>query len=105
EVNDHTVTNHGDGLWRQDAGGQKLELKLLAVDDDGVPGVVSAVGFDHIINPPTEQVRCFAFALVAPLGSHDCDCWHKIHLSQGDGVLPTHNIERFSHPKARKFWA
>ncbi|HJF15786.1 MAG TPA: hypothetical protein K8V32_13510, partial [Enteractinococcus helveticum] len=28
----------------------------------------------------------------------------KILFSQGDGVAPTHNIERFSHPKARKFW-
>src|SRR5699024_1563683 len=28
-----------------------------------------------------------------------CDCWHKIHLSQGDGIRLSRNIERFSHPQ------
>src|SRR5699024_968343 len=69
------------------------------LDDYGVTGVLPAVWFDDVVNTTAEQIRCFTLALVAPLGTHDCDCWHKIHLSQGDGIRLSRNIERFSHPQ------
>src|SRR5699024_12860037 len=60
------------------SGGQQFEFKLFAIDDYGVTGVISAIWFNDVVNTTAEQVGCFAFALVAPLGTHDCDCWHKI---------------------------
>jgi hypothetical protein len=49
---------------------------LLAVDDDGVPGVVAAVELDDIVDPATQQIRRLALTFVAPLGTDQHDRRH-----------------------------
>src|SRR5699024_12351270 len=58
---------------------------------------------DYVLAAASEWTRCLALALVAPLVTHDCDGWHKIHLAQGDRANPAHNIERFSYPQHNRF--
>ena len=72
-VNNHAVTNHGDGVIAQNTRGQQLQLKLLAVHHHGVTGVVTAVGLDHVVYAGAEQVGCLTLTLIAPLGAHNHD--------------------------------
>ena len=52
--------------------GHQLEGEALAVDDDGVAGVVAALVADDHVHLLGEEVGELALALVAPLGAdHD----------------------------------
>jgi hypothetical protein len=57
---------------------QQLEFVLFTAYDDGVPGVVAAVGLDDVVNAAAQKVSGLAFSFVAPLGSYDHNCWHGI---------------------------
>ena len=72
----------------EDAGGQQVQGELLAVDDDGVPGIVSALVADAIIKGGTELVGRLALAFVTPLGSDEDDRGHPAPLSLAARARP-----------------
>ena len=76
EVDDDAVADHRDRAGRQDAGGQQLELVLLAADHHGVARVVAAVGLDDVLHAAAEDVGGLTLALVAPLGADQDDRCH-----------------------------
>ncbi len=78
QVHHAAVADDRNRVRAQDAGRKELELILLTAYDDGVPGVVAAVGLDDIVDAAAKQVSGLTFAFVAPLGSDDHDCWHGI---------------------------
>ena len=65
--------------WPQNAAGDELENELLAADDDGVSGVVSASVAGHDGKALGEHVDDLAFAFIAPLGAEN-DCCFCSHL-------------------------
>ena len=70
-VHHHAVADHGGCVLAQNAGGQQLKLKFLAVHHHGMPSVVAAVRLDHVVRAGSEQVGCLTFTFIAPLGAHD----------------------------------
>ena len=70
-VDDDSVADDADALGAQDAARDELKNKFLAVDDDGVSGVMAAGVTRDYGESFGEYVDNFPFALVAPLGSHD----------------------------------
>ena len=87
QVHHAAVADDRHRVRAQDAGGKEFELVLLAADDDGVPGVVAAVGLDDVVDASAEQVGGLSLTLVAPLGSDDHDSWHGI-LPHQSGARP-----------------
>ena len=55
----------------QDAAGDQLQDKFAALDDDRVPGVVSAGIAGDDVELLAEDIDDLAFAFIAPLGSKD----------------------------------
>src|SRR5262249_28664831 len=55
----------------EDAARDELELELAMLGDDGVPGVVAALGSDHHVGLLGEEVDELALALVSPLSTDD----------------------------------
>ena len=87
---DHdAVADHRGRARREDAGGQQVGGVLLAVDDDGVAGVVAAAGADHEVDGVGggEEVGRLALAFVAPLGAEDDDGRHRWPLSASGVVV------------------
>ena len=73
----------------QDPGRDQVELPVLAVAHDGVPGVVAALEVDHEIRLLREEVDDLALAFVAPLGVDDHDSGHvarKVYGGVGGGA-------------------
>ncbi len=60
--------------------GQQVQGVLLAVDDDGVAGVVAPVELHDVVDAAAQQVGRLALAFVAPLGSDQHDRRHPGHL-------------------------
>ena len=56
--------------------GMQVQGVGLIADDDRVAGVVAALVAHDVLDPATEQVGGLSFALIAPLGSDEHDCWH-----------------------------
>ena len=86
EVDDDTVADDRRHRRRQDAGGQQVQRVLLAgavlaLDDDGVAGVVAPVELDDVVDVAAHEVGRLALALVAPLGSDQHDRRHPRLLS------------------------
>jgi hypothetical protein len=55
---------------------QQREFIDLAIDDQGMAGIVAALKADHHVGPLGEPVDDLAFSFVAPLGADDCDVCH-----------------------------
>ena len=68
-VDDAAVTDHRHMIGIHDAGGHLVQAVLLAVDDDGVAGVVAARVAHDGIEVAGDQVADLTFALIAPLGT------------------------------------
>ena len=52
-----------------------MERGFLAVHDDGMPRVVSALKADHIVDLLSQKIDELALSLVAPLDADDpCNC-------------------------------
>ena len=68
-VDDAAVTDHRHVVGIHDAGGHLVQAVLLAVDDDGVAGVVAARVAHDGIEVAGDQVANLTFALIAPLGT------------------------------------
>ena len=56
--------------------GHELEGEALAVDHEGVAGVVAALVADDQVHLLGDEVGELALALVAPLGADDDGRWH-----------------------------
>src|SRR5579862_2515018 len=70
-VEHDTVANNAAAAGAQHATRNKLQHKFLAIDNDGVAGIVASgiAGYDGKVL--REHVDNFAFALIAPLGAND----------------------------------
>src|SRR5699024_1704386 len=80
QVHHAAIANDGGGVVGEDAGRQKLQLILFPSHDDGVAGVVTAVGLHAVIDLATQDVRRLTLALIAPLGTDNDDCCHLTSL-------------------------
>src|SRR5699024_9205453 len=78
EVDNDTVADDGHAARGEDAGGQQVQGIGLVVDDNCVPGVVSAVELHDVVDLGAELVGGLAFALIPPLGSEHHNCWHEV---------------------------
>src|SRR5215211_87107 len=75
---DHDPVSDNAGLAGvEDPGRDQVELELLAVAHDRMPGVVAALKAHDHVGPLGEQVGELSLALVAPLGTHDHDSGHR----------------------------
>ena len=101
-VDDHAVGDHRDAARGQHARGQQVGGELLAVDHDGVAGIVSALIADAIIDGRPQQVRRLALALVAPLGSEHHDRGHLAPLYVGSASVPTVLAKHATSPDAQQ---
>ena len=68
-VDDAAVTDHRHMVGIHDAGGHLVQAVLLAVDDDGVAGVVAARIAHDGIEVAGDQIADLTLALIAPLGT------------------------------------
>ena len=68
-VHHHAVADDATFARAQDAGGDEVEDVFLAADQDGMPGVVAALGADNDVRLVGQDIDDFAFAFVAPLGA------------------------------------
>src|SRR5690606_30540353 len=68
-VDDDAVADHGRDVVVEDAAGYELQGEALAVDHQGVPGVVAALVAHDQVHLLGEEVGELALPLVAPLGS------------------------------------
>ena len=76
-VEHDAVADDAQLVFAQDAGRDKVKHGLLAIDDDGVTGVVAAGVADDDFRRLGEDVDDFAFAFVAPLGTDQNCVGHK----------------------------
>src|SRR5205814_116349 len=72
-VDDHAVADDAGAVRVEDARRDELELELAVLGDDGVAGVVAALGADDHVGLGGEVVDDLAFALVAPLAADQDD--------------------------------
>ena len=79
-VDDDPVADHGGDVVVEHAGGHQLEGEGLAVDHDGVAGVVPALVADHQVHLLGDEVGELPLALIAPLGPDDDGRWHELEL-------------------------
>lgn len=69
---DHRAgTDQADGVRIEDPGGDQVQLEDPILNDDGVPGVDTALIADHDIGGPTQQIGDLAFPFVTPLRTDD----------------------------------
>ena len=76
QINDHAIADNRYATWRQNATWEKVRGEFFAIDDDGVAGIVATLITHDIVHASTEQICCFALALIAPLGTENHDGWH-----------------------------
>jgi hypothetical protein len=90
-VGEHTgvdhdpVADHAELAGMEDPRRDQVEGELLAVADDRVAGVVAALETHDHPRALREQVDDLALALIAPLGSDDCDSRHERVILRSSG--------------------
>src|SRR6266571_6528867 len=77
-VDHDAVADDAGAVLVEDAGGHQLELELAMLGDDGVAGVVAALGADDHLGLRGEVVDDLAFALVAPLAADQDDDHYSV---------------------------
>ncbi len=75
-VDHHPVADHAALAGVEDAGGDQVQLPLLAVPHDRVARVVAALEAHHRVAVLGEQIDDLALPLIAPLGTHYDYSWH-----------------------------
>ena len=71
DMHNNTRTNKVSAVGVDQTGGRgTLEIKGLAINNDGVTSVVTALTTSADINTVAEEINELAFTLVAPLGNH-----------------------------------
>ena len=73
------VADHAVAARAQHAAGNQLQDELLAVDDDRVPGIVSAGIARHDREAFRQHVDDLALALVSPLRANDDRSFTLVH--------------------------
>ena len=66
-----------------------MQRELAIANDHRVTGVVATLITHDVIDTRTEQVGCFAFTFVAPLGPYEHDCRHArllLRLTLGSAI-------------------
>jgi hypothetical protein len=53
------------------AAGDLVQGDALAVDHDGMAGVVAALEARHVLEPGAQEIHQFAFAFISPLQPED----------------------------------
>ena len=76
EIDNHAIAQHRNCVLRENAGGKKLELILLAANYNSMASVVAAIRLDYVVNLATEDIGGLTFTFVAPLSANDDDCCH-----------------------------
>jgi cytochrome c biogenesis protein CcmG/thiol:disulfide interchange protein DsbE len=92
-VHHDSIANHTNFLFAQYARGHQVKNVLLALDVDGMPGIVAALSADHYIRLLGQHIDDFAFAFVAPLGAHQNRIGHNFTrtpriVNWGQGAQP-----------------
>src|SRR5690606_4742842 len=78
-VQDHAIADQAQRIRAQDAGRDQVQHGLLAVDHQGVAGVVAALEAHDRADVLRQQVDDLALALIAPLGTqHDDRLTHGV---------------------------
>ena len=112
-IEHHAVADDAAAAFAQHAAGNQLQDELLAVDGDGVSGVVSAGIARHDLEALGEHVNDLAFALVAPLGADDhcclaCSstCCSRRERPHGFDITPpiSHTTRLSQQGTSLKFW-
>ena len=81
-IEHHAIADDTQFVFAQDAGGDQMQHRLLAFDDDRMTGVVAAGVAHDDARRLREHVNDFAFAFVTPLGAdQNCVC-HKFFASR-----------------------
>src|SRR5271169_81044 len=82
-IADEQITVH------QHAARNELEDELLAVNGNGVPGIVPAGIARHKLEPLGKNVDNLALAFIAPLGANDDRCLTDFQLAAPSTIAPT----------------
>ena len=66
-----------------------MELKGVAIYNDGVSGVVTTVKTDHVVRIASKEISYLSFAFVAPLGANDYSDIRRTgrHFVPGEGLV------------------
>src|SRR5262249_41050013 len=70
-VDHHARTHHANAAGVEDAGGDEVQHRLLAVHDQRVAGVVAAVEAHDHVGVGGEEIDDLPLPLVTPLGADD----------------------------------
>ena len=71
-INNHTIANNRHGFAINNSGRDQVELKGIAIYNDGVSGVVAAVKTNDIVRFASKEIGNLSFAFVAPLSANNC---------------------------------
>ncbi len=77
-IDDDAVADHADFAAPQNAGGNEVQDVFFAAVNDGVPGVVAALGADDDVGVLGQDVDDLAFAFIAPLGADENRVCHRV---------------------------
>ena len=97
-VDDHAVADDRGDVVVEDAARHQLEGEGLAVDHDGVPGVVAALVADDHLHLLGQEVGELALALITPLGPDDHGCGHACSSVAESGLRTS--VARGPNPSA-----
>jgi hypothetical protein len=95
-IEDHAIADYAAATCPQNAARHQLQDKLLALDDDGMAGVMAAGIARHDGEVFREHVDNLAFALVAPLGADDDRSFSLLQM-----LAPWNRMPRPSRPQLR----
>src|SRR5271165_7257004 len=80
-VQNDPVAYDAAAAFTQNAAWNELKDELLAMDGNGVPGIVATGITRHKLEPLGENVNNLAFAFIAPLGADDHCCLTDLQLA------------------------
>ena len=55
-----------------------MKFEGVAIDNDGMAGVVAAVKTDHVVRFAGKEIGNLSLALVTPLGADDCGYFRRV---------------------------
>jgi hypothetical protein len=76
-IDDHAVADDAELFGVQSARWDQMQHRLLAIDDQGMTGIVAALKTHDDVGIVGKKVDDFAFAFVAPLSAYDCYVGHN----------------------------
>ena len=82
EVDNDAVAQDWGGVLAEHACRQQFQFVLFAAHNNRVACVVTAVGFDYVVDFPAEDIGGFALPFVAPLGADNDDGGHSLSFNR-----------------------